>query len=70
MLPHHLLEKSVGSAVVVELAGDRRLEGTLAAFDEHLNLVLGQATEVAAGAGRPVGTVVVRGNHVVSIRLA
>ena len=69
MLPLHLLEKSLGSHVELLLAGDRRVKGTLAGFDEHLNIVLNEAAELTGASEKPLGTVVVRGNHVISVGL-
>jgi small nuclear ribonucleoprotein (snRNP)-like protein len=71
VLPLHALEKSKGSSVEVTLHGKRRLRGTLAGLDEHMNVVLHQAFEDPGdgATGRALGTVVVRGNHIVSIAL-
>ncbi len=69
LLPLHLLEKSLGSRVELTLTGDRKVTGSLAGFDEHLNVVLSDGAEVSGGKERPLGTVVVRGNHVVSVGL-
>lgn len=69
MLPLHLLEKSKGAQVVLHLAGGQELRGKLAGFDEHMNVVLEGATAGPGDAPRPLGTVVVRGNHVVSVGL-
>jgi len=66
-LPLQALEKSLNQRVVLSLKDHRVLEGTLAGFDEHMNLVLTDAQETSAGATRAVGTVVLRGNNVVSI---
>lgn len=69
LLPLHLLEKSLGGRVELLLSGDRRVRGTLAGFDEHMNVVLEDAEEAAPDGARLLGTVVVRGNHVVSVGL-
>ena len=66
-LPLQALEKALGQRVLLVLKDQRVLEGTLSGFDEHMNLVLSDAEERAGEAKRQVGTVVLRGNHVVSI---
>lgn len=52
---------------MLALTGGRELQGTLAGFDEHMNVVLKEAVDASGGGARPLGTVVVRGNHVVSV---
>lgn len=66
-LPLQALEKALNRRVALTLKDQRVLEGTLTGFDEHMNLVLSEAEERSAGAARKVGTVVLRGNNVVSI---
>jgi small nuclear ribonucleoprotein len=66
-LPLQALEKALNRRVVLTLKDARTLEGTLTGFDEHMNLVLGEAEERSAAGTRRVGTVVLRGNNVVSI---
>lgn len=66
-LPLQVLEKSLDRRVSLTLKDRRILEGTLAGFDEHMNLVLSDAQERSGGASKSLGTVVLRGNNVVSI---
>jgi small nuclear ribonucleoprotein len=67
VLPLSVLEKALNHEVALTLKDRRTLEGVLAGFDEHMNLVLTAATEHFEGKSRSVGTVVLRGNNVVSI---
>jgi len=67
VLPLNVLEKSLNQRIALSLKDHRRLEGVLTGFDEHMNLVLTDAEEQADGKTRKVGTVVLRGNNVVSI---
>jgi len=67
VLPLNVLEKSLNQKVVLSLKDHRFLEGILTGFDEHMNLVLAEAEEHSEGKARKVGTVVLRGNNVVSI---
>lgn len=67
VLPLNVLEKALNQRIVLSLKDRRRLEGVLTGFDEHMNLVLAEAQEESEGKTRKVGTVVLRGNNVVSI---
>lgn len=66
-LPLQVLEKSLNRHVSLTLKDRRVLEGTLAGFDEHMNLVLTDTEERGAEGAKKVGTIVLRGNNVVSI---
>jgi len=66
-LPLSALEQSLNRKVELMLKDRRVLHGTLAGFDEHMNLVLSDAVERTKEGSRSVGTVVLRGNNVVSI---
>ena len=66
-LPLQALEKALNRRVALTLKDQRTLEGTLTGFDEHMNLVISDAQEHSASGTRKVGTVVLRGNNVVSI---
>ena len=66
-LPLQALEKALGQRVLLVLKDGRVIEGTLSGFDEHMNLVLDGAEERSEAGKRAVGTLVLRGNHVVSI---
>eukprot|EP00911_Craspedida_sp_UC1_P001450 UC1_evm1s1094 len=43
--PLDLVRLSLDERVTVKMRGDRMLQGTLHAFDQHLNLVLGDVEE-------------------------
>jgi small nuclear ribonucleoprotein len=66
-LPLQALESALNRRVWITLKDRRMVEGTLAGFDEHMNLVLIDAEEGPAGASKKVGTVVLRGSNVLSI---
>ncbi|MCU0799369.1 MAG: LSM domain-containing protein [Candidatus Thermoplasmatota archaeon] len=65
--PQNLLEKCVNRQVVVILKDGRSMEGMLTGFDEYLNMVLEGTEEQNKENKRRLGTVVLRGNNVVSI---
>ena len=56
--PLDVLEASVGNEVTVHLKDGERYEGTLAGYDQHMNLVLEAAQDIT----------IIRGDNVVSIR--
>jgi small nuclear ribonucleoprotein (snRNP)-like protein len=59
----------VDSRIVVEIKDDnRKLQGRLVAVDEYLNIHMDETTEfVDDQRGRNLGTVVIRGNNILSI---
>ncbi|MDG6220126.1 MAG: LSM domain-containing protein [Candidatus Thermoplasmatota archaeon] len=67
VMPNALLEKSVGKRVSLLLKDGRILEGTLTGFDDYMNMVLDETVENIDESTRKLGTVVLRGNNVVSI---
>jgi small nuclear ribonucleoprotein len=71
VMPQALLEKSVDKRVSLLLKDGRILEGKLTGFDEYMNMVLEETIQNnAAGAEeRRLGSVVLRGNNVVSISI-
>ena len=70
VMPLALLEKTVDKRISLLLKDGRVLEGKLTGYDEYMNMVLEEATEKTATAEeRRLGTVVLRGNNVVSISL-
>ena len=68
VMPLALLEKNVDKNVSLLLKDGRSLEGKLTGYDEYMNMVIEDTTErTADGAEKRLGTVVLRGNNVVSI---
>ncbi len=67
-MPLNALDKSMNRHVQLLLKDRRVLEGTLAGYDEHMNLVLNDTEETdPEGKRRKIGTIVLRGSNVVSI---
>ena len=65
-MPQALLEKSVGK----RLKDGRVMEGKLVGFDDLMNMSLEETVETVPGTEeRRLGTVVLRGNNVVSISI-
>lgn len=67
MLPLDLLEKQLNTRLIVMLKDGRTMEGKLVGFDQYMNLVLEETEEKAHDQGRKLGTVVLRGNNVLSM---
>ncbi len=72
--PLDVLEASLGEDVQVQLKGGEIYEGTLAGYDQHMNLVLedavqAPASEEPATESEPSveDTTIIRGDNVVSI---
>jgi small nuclear ribonucleoprotein len=66
-LPLDVLEKSINQKLTLLLKDGRNLEGTLSGYDEYMNMVLSDVEEDIGEAKRKLGTVILRGNNVVSI---
>ena len=70
VMPLALLEKNVDKRISLLLKDNRILEGKLTGFDDYMNMVLEETVErTAAQEERRLGTVVLRGNNVVSISI-
>jgi small nuclear ribonucleoprotein len=68
-LPLDVLEKSLNQKLSLLLKDGRVLEGKLSGYDEYMNMVLSEAEETNEDAKRRLGTIILRGNNVVSISL-
>lgn len=67
VLPLHVLEKSLNKTVSLLLKDSRILKGTLVGYDDYMNMVLEGTEETQGDQVRRIGTVVLRGNNVVTI---
>ena len=66
--PLDVLNRALGSSVLVSLKGGRELRGKLSGFDIHVNLVLEGAEELqGTEAVKRYGTMIIRGDNVVFI---
>lgn len=66
-LPLDLLEASLNERIQLTLKDGRQVEGLLAGYDQYMNLVLEEATERGSERDRPLGTVLLRGNNLLTI---
>ncbi|MCL2712464.1 MAG: LSM domain-containing protein [Methanomassiliicoccaceae archaeon] len=67
VMPLALLEKSIDKRISLLLKDNRVLEGKLKGYDDYMNMVLEETEERTPDQERRLGTVVLRGNNVVSI---
>ncbi len=73
VMPLNILEKSLNRKVSLLLKDSRTLEGKLVGYDEYMNMVLEDTEETKVDHEtndkqvRRIGTVVLRGNNVVTI---
>jgi len=68
-MPNVVLEKALNKNISLLLKDGSTLSGSLSGFDEHMNMVLDDTEENQGGKTRRLGTVILRGNNVVSITI-
>jgi small nuclear ribonucleoprotein len=66
-MPLNVLERNINKSVMLTLKDGRTLEGKLTGFDEYMNMILEDTEETKEDQVRRVGTVVLRGNNIVTI---
>ena len=66
-LPLEVLEKSVNQKLCLLLKDGRVIDGKLTGYDEYMNMVLQDVEETNGETKRRLGTIILRGNNVVSI---
>jgi len=67
VMPLNVLEKSINKRISLLLKDNRILDGKLAGYDENMNMVLEDTEETKDEQVRRIGTVILRGNNVVTI---
>ncbi|MGM0405036.1 MAG: LSM domain-containing protein [Thermoplasmatota archaeon] len=65
--PSNLLNASLEEKVEILLKDGREITGTLIGFDDHMNLVLEDTEEETQDRKRRIGTIILRGNNVVTL---
>ncbi|HYA10585.1 MAG TPA: LSM domain-containing protein [Thermoplasmata archaeon] len=65
--PLALVDRWVDQRVSLRLKDSREIEGKLLGVDDHMNVVLDDATETTAEVSRHLGRLVVRGSNVVAL---
>jgi len=69
-LPLDVLEKSMNQKLSLLLKDGRCIDGKLSGYDEYMNMVLVDVEETHGENKRRLGTIILRGNNVVSISLS
>jgi small nuclear ribonucleoprotein len=67
VMPLEILKKSLNKNVTLLLKDSRVLSGRLVGYDDYMNMVLEEVEENKDEEVRRIGTVVLRGNNVVTI---
>ena len=68
VLPIKKVFSLVDSRITVEIKDEgRQLQGRLVAVDEYLNIHMDETVETNHGTRRNLGTVVIRGNNILTI---
>jgi small nuclear ribonucleoprotein (snRNP)-like protein len=68
VLPIKKVFSLVDSKITVEIKDEgRQLQGRLVAVDEYLNIHMDETVEFSQGTRRNLGTVVIRGNNILTI---
>jgi small nuclear ribonucleoprotein len=67
VMPTKVLENSMNKKISLLLKDSRILEGKLVGFDDYMNMVLENTEETFKDEVRRLGTIIIRGNNVVSI---
>ena len=66
--PFDLLNQALGKQVLIQLKGNRKIRGTLQAFDQHMNLVLENAEALEGDQpAEKIGSMILRGDNVIYI---
>ena len=68
-LPLDVLEKCLNQKLSLLLKDGRQIEGKLTGYDQYMNMVLSDVEEMKSENKRKLGTIILRGNNVVSISL-
>lgn len=67
VMPMNVLSKALNGKISLLLKDGRTIEGKLIGYDDYMNMVLEDAEESYQDAARKLGTMILRGNNVVSI---
>lgn len=65
--PAGFLNQHLDDKVELLLKDGSTIKGTLIGYDDHMNLVLENSEELKEDKHRKIGTIVLRGNNVVTI---
>ncbi|RKF73494.1 U6 snRNA-associated Sm-like protein LSm5 [Golovinomyces cichoracearum] len=65
LLPLELIDKCVGSKIWVVMKGDKEFSGVLLGFDDYVNMVLEDVTEIDYSGGQTkLSKILLNGNNI------
>ena len=68
LMPFDILKDKKGAEIIVSLKNEEAYKGKLKTFDVHLNLVLEDAVLIMDGKELEVGTLLIRGDNILTVR--
>ncbi|HJS63476.1 MAG TPA: LSM domain-containing protein [Nitrososphaeraceae archaeon] len=62
-----VLKENVGKRIMIKLKGDKIVKGVLEKFDQHMNLILSDATEYKNNQATILGNMLLKGDNIIII---
>src|ERR671912_565497 len=62
-----VLKENIGKNIIIKLKCDKVVKGVLEKFDQHMNLVLSEATEYKAEEATKLGNLLLKGDNIIII---
>jgi small nuclear ribonucleoprotein len=62
-----VLKENVGKRIMIKLKGDKIVKGVLEKFDQHMNLILSDATEYKKNQATTLGNMLLKGDNIIII---
>ncbi|MGE0242291.1 MAG: LSM domain-containing protein [Nitrososphaeraceae archaeon] len=62
-----VLKENIGKNIMIKLKGDKVVKGILEKFDQHMNLVLSDATEYRGEESNRLGNLLLKGDNIIII---
>ena len=62
-----VLKDNIDKSILVKLKGDKIVKGILKKFDQHMNLVLSDATEYINDQSTTLGNLLLKGDNIILI---
>lgn len=62
-----VLKENVGKKIMIKLKGDKIVKGILEKFDQHMNLILSNASEYKNNQESKLGNLLLKGDNIIII---
>lgn len=62
-----VLKENIGKRIMIKLKGDKIIKGILEKFDQHMNLILSNATEYKNNQEYKLGNLLLKGDNIIII---